>query len=155
MPRRWGNARPQEILRLVTKAARLTLLVVGVTTLARRLGLAADAAYGEYLAAEGVTSHGANAANASIPPLRSLRYEELVTALKVYREAPGRTLPCNAWRDRSGQDERVPHRAALAFRPRYVSLRRAAARGARAHSASPRPRGFDLMEPLVLENAPP
>lgn len=74
------------------RAAQMTLLVVGVTIVARGPGLAADAAYGEYLAAECAACHRADAANASIPPLRSLRYEELVAALKAYREGT-RTNP--------------------------------------------------------------
>jgi cytochrome c len=74
------------------KAAQLTLLVVGVTTIARSPGLAADAAYGKYLAAECVTCHGANAANPSIPSLAGLRYEELVAALHAYRDGT-RTNP--------------------------------------------------------------
>jgi cytochrome c len=68
------------------KALQVILLVVGVTIIARNPGLAADAAYGEYLAAECVTCHGADAANASIPPLRSLQYEDVVAALKEYRD---------------------------------------------------------------------
>jgi cytochrome c len=67
-------------------AAWATLLAVGVLTMARNPGLAADAAYGEYLAAECVTCHGADAASTSIPPLRSLQYEDLVAALKEYRD---------------------------------------------------------------------
>ena len=74
------------------KAARVTLLVVGVAIIAHSPGLAADATYGEYLAAECVTCHGADTANASIRPLRSLRYEELVAALEAYR-AGTRTNP--------------------------------------------------------------
>jgi cytochrome c len=67
------------------------LLVVGVTINAPSPALAADAAYGEYLASECVTCHGANA-NASIPALQALRYEELVSALKAYRDGT-RTNP--------------------------------------------------------------
>jgi len=74
------------------KAARVTLLVVGVAIIAHSPGLAADATYGEYLAAECVICHGVNAATASIPPLRSLRYAELVAALEAYR-AGTRTNP--------------------------------------------------------------
>jgi cytochrome c len=71
---------------IAMKALQVTLLVVGVTILARNSGLTADAAYGEYLASECVTCHGADAANASIPLLRSLQYEDLVAALKEYRD---------------------------------------------------------------------
>lgn len=73
------------------KALQVTLLVVGVTIIARNPGLAADVAYGEYLASGCVACHGADA-NAPIPPLRSLRYEELVAALMAYREGT-RTNP--------------------------------------------------------------
>jgi cytochrome c len=67
------------------KALRLTLLVVGAAIIARNPSLAADAAYGEYLASECVTCHGAEA-NASIPALQALRHDELIAALKAYRE---------------------------------------------------------------------
>lgn len=70
----------------------MTFFAVGVMIVARGPGLAADAAYGEYLAEECATCHGADAADASIPPLPSLRYKELVAALKAYREGT-RTNP--------------------------------------------------------------
>ena len=67
------------------KALHVTHLVVGVTIVASDAGLAADLAYGEYLASECVTCHGANATS-SIPALHALRYEELIAALEAYRE---------------------------------------------------------------------
>jgi cytochrome c len=67
------------------KVLHVTLLVIGVIIIARNPGLAADVAYGKYLASECVTCHGANA-NASTPALHALRYEELIAALKAYRE---------------------------------------------------------------------
>ena len=67
------------------KALRVVLLVVGVTITARNPGLAADAAYGEYLSSECVMCHGARA-NASIPALQTLRHDELIAALEAYRE---------------------------------------------------------------------
>ena len=67
------------------KALLVSLVVVCVTVVARDSGLAADAAYGEYLASECVTCHGAHA-NASIPVLQALPYDELIAALKAYRE---------------------------------------------------------------------
>ena len=76
---------PARIDPVVMKALRATLLVVCVTVVARDPGLAADAAYGEYLASECVTCHGAPA-NASIPTLQALPYDELIAALKAYRE---------------------------------------------------------------------
>jgi cytochrome c len=72
-------------------ALRASLLVVCVTVVAGDPGLAADAGYGEYLASECVTCHGAHA-NASIPALQALAYEELIAALKAYREGT-RTNP--------------------------------------------------------------
>jgi cytochrome c len=87
-----GQRSPAEIDTLAMKAAQVTLLVVGVAIIAHSPGLAADATYGEYLAAQCVTCHGANTGNASIPPLRSLRYAELVAALEAYR-AGTRTNP--------------------------------------------------------------
>jgi cytochrome c len=76
---------PARIDPVAMKALRASLLVVGVTVVARDPGLAADAAYGEYLASECVTCHGAPA-NASIPALQALPYDELIAALKAYRE---------------------------------------------------------------------
>jgi cytochrome c len=72
------------------KAVQATLLIVGMMS-ARNPALAADAAYGEYLASECVTCHGANA-DASIPALDTLRYEQLIAALRAYR-AGSRTNP--------------------------------------------------------------
>jgi cytochrome c553 len=80
-----GQRSPTKIDTLAMKAAQVTVLVVGVAIIARNPGLAADAAYGEYLASECVTCHGANA-NASIRDLHALRYEELIAALKAYRD---------------------------------------------------------------------
>ena len=82
---------PARIDPIAMKALRATLLVVCVTVVARDPGLAADAAYGEYLASECVTCHGAPA-NASIPALQALPYDELIAALKAYREGT-RTNP--------------------------------------------------------------
>ena len=67
------------------------ILLVVVSMIVCNPGLAADAAYGEYLASECVTCHGANA-DASIPALDTLRYEQLIAALKAYR-AGSRTNP--------------------------------------------------------------
>jgi cytochrome c len=67
------------------KGLRVAIIAVGTMVVARSPCLAGDAAYGEYLAAECVTCHG-GAANASIPPLRTLRYEELIAALEAYRD---------------------------------------------------------------------
>jgi cytochrome c553 len=64
---------------------RATVLVIGVRLIAPDPGLAADATYGEYLAGECVTCHGADA-DASIPGLQGLRNDELIAALKAYRE---------------------------------------------------------------------
>jgi cytochrome c len=72
------------------KAVQVTLLIIG-TMIARNPALAADAAYGEYLASECVTCHGANA-DVSIPALDALRYEQLIAALKAYRSG-SRTNP--------------------------------------------------------------
>ena len=66
-------------------ALRATVFVLGVSLIAPGPGLAADAAYGEYLAGECVSCHGADA-DASIPRLQALRYDELIAALKAYRE---------------------------------------------------------------------
>lgn len=67
------------------EALRVAVIAVAITTGAQSPGLAADAAYGEYLASECVTCHGADA-GASIPGLRTLGYEELIAALKAYRD---------------------------------------------------------------------
>jgi cytochrome c len=72
------------------KAVQVTLLIIG-TMIARNPALAADAAYGEYLASECVTCHGANA-DVSTPALDALRYEQLIAALKAYRSG-SRTNP--------------------------------------------------------------
>ena len=76
---------PATIDSVALKALCAGLLVVGATVLARDPGLAADAAYGEYLAAECVTCHNADA-DAAIPALQGLRHDELTAALKAYRE---------------------------------------------------------------------
>jgi cytochrome c len=67
------------------------ILLVVVSMIVCNPGLAADVAYGEYLASECVTCHGANA-DASIPALDALRYGQLIAALKAYR-AGSRTNP--------------------------------------------------------------
>ena len=54
--------------------------------MARNPGFAADAAYGAYLAAECVACHRTDVAAAPIPPLRYRPYEDLVAALKEYRD---------------------------------------------------------------------
>jgi cytochrome c553 len=74
---------PARINSIAMKAVQVTLLAA-VTMSVCRPGLAADAAYGEYLASECVTCHGTNA-GAPIPALEALRYEQLITALKAYR----------------------------------------------------------------------
>jgi cytochrome c553 len=80
-----GGALTRQNRHNAMKALRVTLLVVGVTIIARNPGLAADAAYGEYLASECITCHGSSA-NASIPALHALRYEEFIAVLKAYRD---------------------------------------------------------------------
>jgi cytochrome c len=67
------------------RALQVTLVFVGVAIIGGNPGLAADVVYGEYLASECVTCHGANA-DASIPALHALRYEELIAALEAYRD---------------------------------------------------------------------
>ena len=62
------------------------LLVLGALTMACNPTLAADAAYGEYLAAECSACHRVDAASAAIPSLRFLSYEYLVAALRDYRD---------------------------------------------------------------------
>jgi cytochrome c len=62
------------------------LLVIGGSAVDRRSGLAADAAYGEYLAAECATCHRPESANGAIPPLHVLTYDSLVAALKGFRD---------------------------------------------------------------------
>jgi cytochrome c553 len=74
---------PARINSIAMKAVQVTLLAA-VTMTVCSPGLAADAAYGEYLASECVTCHGANA-DTSIPALDTLRYEQLIAALKAYR----------------------------------------------------------------------
>jgi cytochrome c len=64
---------------------RVAVIAIDITLAACDPAPTGDAAYGEYLASECVTCHGSDA-NASIPPLRTLRYEELITALKAYRD---------------------------------------------------------------------
>jgi cytochrome c len=97
------------------KAAQATLLVV-VSVIACNPGLAADAAYGEYLALECATCHGANA-DASIPALGALRYEQMVMALKAYREGT-RTNPVMQSVARSLGDAEIEALAAyLSARP--------------------------------------
>jgi cytochrome c len=80
-----GERSPTPIDTIAMKALRAILLVVGVTIIAPTPGLAADVAYGEYLASECVACHGADV-DASIPALRALRYEELVAALEAFRD---------------------------------------------------------------------
>jgi cytochrome c553 len=80
-----GERSPARIDLLAMKRLQVILLVVGVTIIARNPGLAADVAYGEYLASECFACHGANV-NASIPALHALRYEELIAALEAYRD---------------------------------------------------------------------
>jgi cytochrome c553 len=85
-----GKRSPARIDPIAMKAVQVTLLIIG-TMIARNPALAADAAYGEYLASECVTCHGANA-DVSIPALDALRYEQLIAALKAYRSG-SRTNP--------------------------------------------------------------
>jgi cytochrome c len=68
------------------RAAGAILLVIGGYAMDVSPSPAADAAYGEYLAAECATCHRPDGANAAIPPLQGLPYDELVTALEEYRE---------------------------------------------------------------------
>ena len=85
-----GKRSPARTGPIAMKAVQVTLLVIG-TMIARNPGLAADLAYGEYLASECITCHGANA-DGAIPALQTLRDEELIAALKAYREGT-RTNP--------------------------------------------------------------
>jgi cytochrome c len=68
------------------RAGWATLIVIGVSMIARNASVAADAAYGEYLAAECSACHRVDAASAAIPSLRFLSYEYLVAALRDYRD---------------------------------------------------------------------
>ena len=79
-----GETLTRQIDPTAMKAVQVTLLVIGAM-IARDPGLAADAAYGEYLASECGACHGANA-DGAIPALQALRDEELIAALKAYRE---------------------------------------------------------------------
>jgi cytochrome c len=54
-------------------------------------GHAADAAYGEYLAAECAACHREETANLAIPPLQGLSYDRLVAALEEYRNGTRRS----------------------------------------------------------------
>lgn len=61
------------------------LFALGASTIAWHPSLAADRAYGEYLAAECSPCHRLDAADTAMPPLQFLSYEYLVTALEEYR----------------------------------------------------------------------
>ena len=68
------------------------ILLVVVSMIVCDPGLGAPPAYGEYLASECVTCHGANA-DASIPALDTLRYEQLISrpkGLQYWRPDPAR-----------------------------------------------------------------
>lgn len=67
------------------QALRVEVIAVAITIAARNPGLASDVAYAEYLASECTACHGADA-EALIPALRTFSYQELVDALKAYRD---------------------------------------------------------------------
>lgn len=69
---------------IAMKAVQVTLLVIG-TMIARNPGLAADLAYGEYLAAECVTCHRAAVEEGAIPAIVGLPTRYFVNALRDYR----------------------------------------------------------------------
>ena len=66
--------------------AQAILLMIGGFASGPRTGFAADAAYGEYLAAECATCHSPDGGNGSIPPLQVLPYDVFVEALREYRD---------------------------------------------------------------------
>ena len=68
------------------ETAGVTILLLGGPVLVCNRGFAADAAYGAYLAAECDACHRADVGVAPIPPLRYRPYEDLVAALKAYRD---------------------------------------------------------------------
>lgn len=69
------------------------LLLLALAGSSRCVGAvhAADAAYGEYLAAECATCHREEAANPAIPPLQGLSHDRLVDALEAYRNGTRRS----------------------------------------------------------------
>jgi cytochrome c len=68
------------------RAAGVLLLALAEAGASTGAGRAADSAYGEYLAAECATCHGAAAPDQAIPPLQGLAYDRLVAALEQYRD---------------------------------------------------------------------
>jgi cytochrome c553 len=93
------------------KALQVTLLVVGATIIARSPGLAADAAYGEYLASECVTCHRAAVDDGAIPAIVGLPRPYFVNALRDYR-AGRRTNPVMQNVARSLNEEQIEPLAA-------------------------------------------
>jgi cytochrome c553 len=68
------------------RAASAMILVAGAAAADQHPTLAADPAYGAYLAAECASCHSVERANDTIPPLRSVPYDSFVAALKEYRD---------------------------------------------------------------------
>ena len=72
------------------------LLLAGAPAMDRPGGLAANAAYGEYLAAECATCHSPRNPNGTVPPLQHLPYDKFVAALKEYRDGTRANLAMQA-----------------------------------------------------------
>jgi cytochrome c553 len=93
------------------RALRATHLVVCVMIIAQNPGLAADLAYGEYLASECVTCHRAAVDEGTIPAIVGLPRPYFVYALRDYR-AGCRTNPVMQNVARSLNDEQIDALAA-------------------------------------------
>jgi cytochrome c len=92
-------------------ALQATLLIVCVMIIARKPGLAADLAYGEYLASECITCHRVAVDEGAIPAIVGLPRPYFVNALRDYR-AGRRTNPVMQNVARSLNDEQIEALAA-------------------------------------------
>lgn len=68
------------------RLAAVLWLAASASLADRRPALAAEAAYGEYLAAECASCHRPGGEHGAIPPLQAVPYDTLVSALKDYRD---------------------------------------------------------------------
>jgi cytochrome c553 len=93
------------------RALQATLLIVCVIIIARNPSLAADLAYGEYLASECITCHQVAVDEGAIPAIVGLPRPYFVNALRDYR-AGRRTNPVMQNVARSLNDEQIEALAA-------------------------------------------
>lgn len=92
-------------------------LATGASAVDGRAGIAADAGYGEYLAAECITCHHAEGSGGTAPALRSLSYRNLVAALKEYRNGVRRNAAMQSVARSLGDREIEALAAYLSDRP--------------------------------------